>query len=193
MTARMGMNWRKDPGMLFFKATKDLAPRIKTYYSRKQRAMREVFREYRSKVDPSRIVYYRHVGFEPWFRKFEGQWCLEINPTYLFTSDGREMHPFHQEYLSKIKTIEGSGAIGNTIVMFSALLRDREGLFACKEHYPHLGFGDLLGATLEVGINDQSWGKPKTDNTAVEDPEDADTVANVVEEVPPTLFESEEL
>ena len=39
--------------------------------------------------------------------------------------------------------------------MFASLLRDREGLFA--DNYPHLGFGNLLEADLDVGIDDKLW------------------------------------
>jgi hypothetical protein len=154
---KIGMRYSKLDNALYFKKTVDLSPRVKRYRSRQQATERDVFREYRSKTDPSKIFYYRHVGFEPRFRHFDGRWCLEINPTYLFTSDGEKTHPYNQEYLAKIKTIEGSGAVGGSVVMFGALLRDREGLFA--DNYPHLGFGQLLDAELDVGIDDKLWSK----------------------------------
>jgi hypothetical protein len=187
--SRMGMRWRKELGLLFFKATKDLTPRTKRYLSRQQVAKREVFREYRSKKDPSRILYYRHVGFEPRFQRFDGKWCLEINPSYLFTSDGRAQHPYHQEYLAKIKSIEGSGAVGNVVIMFAAMLRDQEGLFSEKGNYPHLGFGELLSVELDVGINDQNWAKQK-EVAAIEadDAEDADAIASSSDDLAIELF-----
>lgn len=154
---KLGMRYSREHDALYFRKTPDLSPRVKRYRSRQQKAEREVFREYRSTTDPSKLFYYRHVGFEPRFRRFDGRWCLEINPTYLFTSDGEKTHPYHQEYLAKIKSIEGSGAVGGTVVMFASLLRDREGLFA--DNYPHLGFGGLLDAELDVGIDDKLWAK----------------------------------
>ncbi|MBN2133882.1 MAG: DUF4365 domain-containing protein [Sedimentisphaerales bacterium] len=154
---RIGMRYDKDANVLYFKKTNDLAPRKKTYKSLRHTTSRVVFREYRAKKDPSRIAYYRHVGFEPRFRRFDGQWCLEINPTYRFTSDGDELHPYREEYLSKIKSIEGSGAVGGLVVMFAALLQDDDSLFA--DNYPHLGFGRLLGVDLPVGIDDLLWRK----------------------------------
>jgi hypothetical protein len=166
---RIGMKYDKDGNILYFKKTEDLSPRRKTYKSRKQTATRTVFKEYRSKKDPAKIAYYRHVGFEPRFRRFDGRWCLEVNPTYRFTSDGEEPHPFREEYLSGIKSIEGSGAVGGLVVMFAALLADREGLFA--DNYPYLGFGGLLGVDLPVGIDDSLWRKrdlmPRSDESAM--------------------------
>ena len=82
----IGMRYSKEDEALYFKKTSDLSPRVKRYRSRQQRAERDVFREYRSKTDPSKVFYYRHVGFEPHFRHFDGRWYLEINPTYLFTT-----------------------------------------------------------------------------------------------------------
>ena len=155
-TGKIGMRFRKEQDALFYK-TADLSRRVKRYRSRQQWATRDVFREYRSEADPSKVFYYRHVGFEPRFRFFDDRWCLEINPTYLFTTDGETLHPRHEEYLSKIKSIEGSGAVGGSVVMFASLLRDREGLFA--DNYPHLGFGNLLEADLGVGIDDKLWSK----------------------------------
>lgn len=197
MVSRLGMRRTKDSeGVLYFKATKDLVPKIKTYNSRQQKSSRTVFSEYRSKKDPARFLYYRHVGFEPRFRHFDGQWCLEINPTYVFTIDGKIHHPYHQEYLSKIKSIEGSGAVGNLVVMFSSLLRDRDDLFASHANYKHLGFGGLLGVDLNVGIDDQLWaqhsGVGSLEQLASELGENADLITSSVEHNPASLFDGEE-
>lgn len=185
---KIGMRYSKDDSALYFKKTDDLSPRVKRYRSRHQRTQRDVFREYRSETDPSKIFYYRHVGFEWRFRRFDGRWCLEINPTYLFTSDGEKKHPYHEEYLAKIKSIEGSGAVSGSVVMFESLLRDREGLFA--DNYPHLGFGSLLDGELDVGIDDKLWSKDdrkrQTDQPVEEAVEltDAELASPV-----PTLFD----
>lgn len=154
---RIGMRADRDTDTLYFKKTPDLSPRIKEYRSRLARTSRVVFREYRQKADPSKIAYYRHVAFEPRFRYFDGRWCLEINPTYRFTSDGEQLHPYREELLSKIKSIEGSGAVGGLVVMFAALLADRTDLFA--NNYPYLGFSDLLDVEMPVGIDDLLWRK----------------------------------
>jgi hypothetical protein len=186
---KIGMRYSKDDDALYFKKTPDLSPRVKRYRSRQQSAQRDVFREYRSKTDPSKIFYYRHVGFEPRFRHFDGRWYLEINPTYLFTSDGEKTHPYNQEYLAKIKSIEGSGAVGGSVVMFAALLRDREGLF--PDNYPHLGFGNLLDGELDVGIDDKLWSKDDKKKLAEAPLEDAVEMTEAeLESRIPTLFDA---
>jgi len=185
---KIGMRYSKEDDALYFKRTPDLSPRVKRYRSRRQWAERVVFREYRSKTDPAKIFYYRHVGFEPHFRRFDGRWCLEINPTYLFTSDGEKMHPYNQEYLAKIKSIEGSGAVGGGVVMFAALLRDREGLFA--DNYPHLGFSNLVDAELDVGIDDKLWAKDDTKKPSEHPVEEAVELSDAeLKSGEPTLFD----
>jgi hypothetical protein len=161
--APMGMHYLKELGVLYFKASKPadgsmiLPTRIMSYRGRKVRTSREVFRAYFSKSEPTRVSYYRHVGFERHFRRFGGKWFLEINPTYHYTTDGHEPHPFREELLSKIKTIEGNNAVAGLVVMFASLLQDDPMLF--RETYPHLGFGVLERFQIPVGIEDAAWSK----------------------------------
>lgn len=186
---KIGMRYSKEDDALYFKKTADLSPRVKRYRSRQQLAERDVFREYRSKTDPSKVFYYRHVGFEPRFRRFDGRWCLEINPTYLFTSDGENTHAYNQEYLAKIKSIEGSGAVGGSVVMFASLFRDREGLF--PDNYPHLGFGNLLEGELDVGIDDTLWAQDDRKKPAEQPVEEAVELTEAeLKSTVPTLFDN---
>lgn len=157
----MGMKFLKDRDMFYFKATKPeegatvLPTRKKHYKSRRVKTSRDVFKAYQSKSDPSRIAYYRHVGFERRFRFIGDKWYLEITPTYHFTTDGHQVHAFHEEYLSKIKTFEGNNAIAGLVIMFAALLQDEESLF--RQPYEHLGFGALERVEIRAGINDATW------------------------------------
>ena len=121
----MGMHYLREAEALYFKASKpedgtEILPSAHKFYkSRKKKTSRDVFEAHMSKTDPSRVAYYRHVGFERHFRRIgsEGSGFLEINPTYYYTTDGHEPHPFREEYLSKIKTIEGNNAVGGLVVM----------------------------------------------------------------------------
>ncbi len=157
----MGMHYLKDAEALYFKASKPvegsnvLPKRTKSYKSRKAKTSRDVFRAYFSAADPTHVAYYRHAAFERHFRRIGGKWFLEINPTYHYTTDGHEPHPFREEYLSKIKTIEGNNAVAGLVVMFAALLQDDPSLF--RETYPHLSFGVLERLQVPVGIEDGSW------------------------------------
>lgn len=157
-----GLVWNKGEGCYYFKArvdkgTGELRPKEVSYTSLKQAATRTVFQPYISKKDSEKIAYCRHYGFESRFQQFDGRWYLEITPRYVFTVDGREPHPFREEYQSKIKSIEGGTAVRNIVLMFASLLRDQTILFATP--YEHLGFGELATAEVEVGIDDELWAK----------------------------------
>ena len=157
----MGMKFLKERDVLYFKATNPengktvLPTRKKHYKSRKVKTSRDVFKAYPHRSDPTKVAYYRHVGFERRFRFVGDRWYLEITPTYHFTSDGHQVHPFQEEYLSKIKTFEGNNAIAGVVIMFAALLKDEESLF--RQRYKHLGFSQLERVQIKAGINDAAW------------------------------------
>lgn len=158
----MGLVWNKEEECYYYKArfdreTGELIPKEVFYTSLRQKASRIVFQAYPSKLDPSRVAYYRHQGFKPQFVRLERKWYMEITPRYVFTADGREPHRFREEYQSKIKSIEGGAAVRGTVVMFASLFQDEKGLFA--KPYPHLGFGELATTEVEVGIDDALWSK----------------------------------
>lgn len=145
--------------------------------SLQQRTTRTVFQAYRSKLDPTKIAYYRHQGFKPHFLRLEDRWYVEITPRYIFTADGKQPHAFREEYQAKIKTIEGGAAVRGTVVMFASLLQDETGLFA--KPYPHLGFGSLATVEVDVGIDDGLWSRKDELQSSVQ---------TELEEVDPDLF-----
>jgi hypothetical protein len=156
---RMQMRFQKEGQreFFYFMATDDLSRRVVNYRSRQNLTSRIVFREYMRKDDPNRVAYYRHVALERRFEELDGRWYLRINPTYHYTSDGREPDPFREERLAGIKQIERNKAVSGSVAMFAALLRDEASLFA--DDYRFLGFGDLLRVNVDVGIPDALWEK----------------------------------
>ncbi len=186
----MGIHYLTEAEALYFKASKPVAgidvlpTRTMSYKSRKAKTRREVFRAYFSKADPTRVAYYRHVGFQRHFRRIGGKWFLEINPTYYYTTDGHEPHPFREEYLSKIKAIEGNNAVAGIVVMFAALLQDEPSLF--RDTCPHIGFGVLERMQVSVGIEDNAW--LKRDELQPPSPEESDTAEKARD---PELFDDE--
>lgn len=104
------------------------------------------------------MIYYRHHGFYGRFRQFGEDWFLQIDPTYRFTSDGRNLHPKSPKLLSGIRKLEKNPAVLGQVIMWASLLKDADApdIFAPPD-YPHLGFGDLLTFTSPVGINEAEW------------------------------------
>ena len=153
---QLGLRWSKDERCFHYRATRDLKDRTVRYKSIKNTVPRNVFKRYTKKKTPDETAYYRHCGFEPSFRNYGGEWYLEITPRYVFTRDGRELHPYREEYQAKIKTIEGSKAVMGLVVMFASLLSDDHNSLYTKP-YPHLGFDGLAEVTLDVAIDDTFW------------------------------------
>jgi hypothetical protein len=159
IVGRWRMRYSTEHDCYYFKPTPRLTPRKVSYKSQKKRTSRTVFSAYDAKVGPERIAYYRHDGFSHRFRRYAQNWFLEITPTYVFTKDGTEPDPYREERQSKIKQIEGDGAVAGRLLMFADMLCDEETLF--EKPYPFLSFGELESATVPVGINDAAWSEIK--------------------------------
>jgi hypothetical protein len=158
----IGVVRRKNDGVLYFRATEDLSPKEVPFRSVKELSSRTVFKAYPyTKGDHiGEIAYYRHAACEPQFVSFEGQWFLELLPTYHFTTDGQRTHPFAEQYVAGMKRQEKQGPVMYQLVMWSSVLRGSEEVDAeyfSSNKYPFLGFGPLQTLSLHAGIDDQSW------------------------------------
>lgn len=165
LTARcrqIGVDRRKDDDMYYFAPTADLTARVVPYRSVKEMAERKVFLPYTysSGDRAGEVSYYRHNAFFGRFRRYDGRWYLEIEPTYYFSSDGRRRHPFYESRLKGIKKLEKNATVLGQVVMWAALLRGREendeGMFG-PAPYHFLRFGPLATFEVPVGIDDVAW------------------------------------
>lgn len=150
----------------YYAPTKDLNPRRVTYHSNQHKAQRTVFQGYPQKRDKTKMSYYRHSAFEGRFVRYGDAWYLQLNPTYRFTFDGRNIHRDAANLLSRIKRMERSGAVQGQVVMWSRILSGTSayGLFAGQDL---LTFGNLLGFELDAGIEDQAWLKHEEDEAHI--------------------------
>lgn len=142
-------------GYYFFKATKDLTPRVVRWRALQKQTERTVFEGYPSKLDPTRIAYYRHLAFLPKFRRFGGQWYLEITPTYHFTKDGKERDPYGEDRLSKIKRIEKNAAVFGNTLFWGRFISSPDDLFRKGNEF--IQFSDLVDAVVGFGVSDEDW------------------------------------
>ncbi len=97
----------------------------------------------------------RHLAFRGQFRFLEGQWYLEITPTYRFTHDGYGLDRFHEDRLKGIKRIEGNRAVLSSVLFWADYLRPKVTLFGGSDS--KLQFGPLITFPSDVGIIDQVW------------------------------------
>ncbi|WP_245764532.1 hypothetical protein [Planctomicrobium piriforme] len=95
---RQGVRFSQSRWHYFFRSTSD--------FTEKKVGGLSVFKSYQSKSNPDRIAYYRHRAAELDFVRFDGQWYLQITPTYHFTQDGWKLSRYFDERLSGIKQLE---------------------------------------------------------------------------------------
>jgi hypothetical protein len=174
---QLGLLRNRDEGYYYFPATADLSPRTISYASLRRGTDRTVFQRYATKkADQEAREYYRHSALLGQFRRYDGDWFLEIAPAYHFTYDGHRPLRFPGSKRKGIKALEKNPTVLGQVVMWADLLRgerDRLSLFPSPA-YPHLQFGDLAAFEIDVGVNDQAWlaGAEAGDTGAVADLDD---------------------
>jgi hypothetical protein len=141
----------------------------RSYESLKRRSPISVISKFqRTTADGRTFEWLRHLAFRGQFRRFDGQWYLEITPTYRYTRDGYSLYRFHEDALKGIKRIEGNRAVLSAVLFWADYLRLKDDFFA-KKDLP-LVFEKLPVFDLDVGINDGQWRKrdlnPPRDKTS---------------------------
>ncbi|HVJ07863.1 MAG TPA: DUF4365 domain-containing protein [Acidisarcina sp.] len=139
----------------FHRASDDLSDRKRKYRSRRKNASREVFKRYQSKLDPERTSYFRHVAFFGHFLELDGNWFLQITPTYRFTKDGYRDSRFSADALSGIKRLENNQAVHGQVFMWADFLQ-KDTLFS---RHNLLKFYPLMQFTADSGFEDADWVK----------------------------------
>jgi len=134
-------------------AVKELPPKVIGWKFEKE-SERTVFRAYYGKKDPSRIVYYRHLGFEPKFLRLGSSWYLEVTPTYHFTSDGHKVSNYAESYRAGIKRIEKHSAVHADVRFWGYVLTDR-GLFTKAAEF--LTLCEPMSFEVDFGIPEADW------------------------------------
>jgi len=148
-------SYRRESGCYCVWATRDLRRRIFTYHSKRQKTSRETFGPYESKTTEGRIAYYRHSAFEGRFLRFGEKWYLEINPTYVFTTNGYNESKYAAERLAGIKRLEKNDAVLGQLIMWARFLTPPPTFF--KPEYPFLKFDKLVTFDCEQHIDDKAW------------------------------------
>lgn len=169
------LRWDSEQGCHYFKPHPRNIVRDFHYRSRKNKTKRAVVSKQMNKTDKTRVAYYRHNAFSHQFLRFDSFWFLMIEPTYVFTSDGKDPDPYRQEHLAGIKQLERDAAVAGAIVMYWEMLKDRESLF--DDPYPFLGFDAIEWADCPVGIDDKAWARIKQAVPEVSDENNESTFA----------------
>lgn len=115
---------------------------------------RAVIQKICAKSDPSRILCYRHCAFISSFEKLGEKWHLIVEPTYHFTTDGKNEYALRGEYLAGIKKFEKHQAVSNNMKFWAYFLTYTD-MF--ETHKDLIGIGPALEYEIGDGIDDSSW------------------------------------
>jgi hypothetical protein len=149
--------WHLEKKIVYYQATADLSKSTVRgrYRGSKGRAF---FAPYRGKNDVTKVSFYRHYAARLYFRRWAGQWYLEINPTYHFTIDGRRDSLFDAEYVSKIKRMERNNAVYQLVRAWADYLQGEDTLFKSRDE--RIVFGGLLAVDADAAIDEKAWLPP---------------------------------
>ena len=120
---------------------------------------RTVFEVYRDAEN--KVRYCRHYAAHLNFRQWDGEWYLEINPTYHFTRDGERESIFSAEQLAKIKRLERNAAVKGQVEHWAQflVLGQSDTLFGTGDR--RIEFGSLATFTVDASIDERAWIVPK--------------------------------
>jgi hypothetical protein len=118
-----------------------------------------------NKTDKTKIEFVRHHAFVPRFELLYDQWCLVINPTYFFTTNGFIPHSYPAALLSGKKRLDNSASLRGQVVMWHRFLsqpeREERNLFAQASSEPRLKFGEPPTVALATRVPEDVWGSQK--------------------------------
>lgn len=167
------VRYRRDQDCYLFACDLQNAPLEVRYQSLSKKSTVQVVHKYQgTNAEGKEFVWLRHLAFRSRFKRFDGQWYLEVTPTYVFTWDGNRLYNFHEEALSGIKQIERNRAVLSSLLLWADYLGgDSSGLFGGPNT---LGFGPAGRVELLVGIDDHGWSAKGSEGQETADTEDED-------------------
>lgn len=163
---RPDLSWSKARKAFYFRAFERDQPRVFAYESSKKRTSADVVNVAISKKEPGRVDFVRHHAFEPRFELLGDQWCLVINPTYYFTTNGFSPHTHPAALLSGKKRMDNSASLRGQVIMWHRLLTQAQGamggLFEAGDAPAQvLKFGDPPKVHLATRVPEDVWGAAK--------------------------------
>lgn len=163
---RQDLSWNKDRKLFYFRAFERDQARVFAYDSAKKRTAADVVNVSMSKKESGRVDFVRHHAFEPRFELLGDQWCLVINPTYYFTTNGFSPHTHPGALLSGKKRMDNSASLRGQVIMWHRLLTQSQSgtgaLFDTQDAADKvLTFGDPPKVHLATRVPEDVWGAAK--------------------------------
>jgi hypothetical protein len=148
--------FHRDKKIVYATATHDLSPRVIKGRSPRSRG-RSFFAPHFARDDLNKVSYCKHYAADLRFRRWEGQWYLEINPTYHYTIDGKRDSLYDSDYLAGIKRLERNKAVVDLLKAWADFLKRNElpSLFDAADD--RIVFGELVTVAVDSAIDEHVW------------------------------------
>ena len=98
---------------------------------------------------------YRHDAAELAIRRLDGEWFVQIKPTYLFTWDGEKVSRHHKDALAKIKKLDKHSTVSQMLRLWQHLLVEKLTLEPSDAQPYELA--PLVECSAGRGIVDKTW------------------------------------
>lgn len=148
---RLDCDWTADRKTIYFKATPRLEDRKILGGSGRPKL---VFHAKRT-ADGGRVRYYKHAALAWQFLYVDGGWLCALEATHHYTRDGYRESDYAGELRAGLKRLDKNRAVFGNVKMWAAYLKGEEDLLGPRDTV--LGYGDLLGFGVDVGIDDKDW------------------------------------
>jgi hypothetical protein len=148
----LGIYQHRDLGYYYFKSSNGNSPRKIKYRTHSGR--NSTITVFEAKPNPINVKYYRHNAVRCSLVNYNGEWFLELTPTYHYTWDGKNLDKYYEEKLKKIKRIEKNRSVLSQVELWASVLRRDFGL---QREESFIQFGKLLEFDVDFGINEEYW------------------------------------
>ncbi len=148
--------WHHKKRIVYVPATDDLTTKKIKGRAPKSRG-RAFFTAYTARDDVNKVRYCKHYAADLAFRRWDGQWFLEINPTYHYTIDGIRESLFEGEYLAGIKRLERNRAVLDLVRAWADFLKGREQGTLLRPSDDRIVFRELATVRIDARIDESVW------------------------------------
>ena len=125
----------------------------KSYNRMGRKSSQSICERYYRKSDKTILSYFRHLAFEGSFYRFDGEWYLQIIPTYFFSHDGKKLHLYYEGKLKGKKSLDRAETVFSETLFWADVLTTNDGMFSREV----LEFEPLQELALDRGIKDLVW------------------------------------
>lgn len=163
------LRWHAQKGLAYFRRAAEHEPVTRAWHPGQPRTVVDV--KFSSEAD-RHFMRYRHDAARLALRFLAGRWTLQINPTYLFTSDGHKLSGYHDKWLAGMKRLDRHVAVSSALRMWEHLLVE-ETTLERPNGDDLFALDPLLQIALPRSILDKTWRELTPDEAGAMSHDDA--------------------